>query len=64
MVQDACNFAVRIGLTTLLNGICCGAWVKMDRLLIVDSCHSGDIDFLVPLREQQESVYISICQLL
>lgn len=28
------------------------------------SCHSDDIDFLVPLREQQEPVFIIIYELL
>jgi hypothetical protein len=31
---------------------------------MVDSSHSGDIDFLVPLREQQESVFIKIFKIL
>jgi len=30
----------------------------------LSSCHSDDIDFLVPLREQQESVFVIIYELL
>jgi len=30
----------------------------------LSSCHSDDIDFLVPLREQQESVSLIIYELL
>lgn len=42
----------------------CLVWVKTNGSMVVDGCHSGDIDFLVPLREQQESVFISIYELL
>jgi hypothetical protein len=30
----------------------------------LSSCHSDDIDFLVPLREQQESVFVTMYELL
>lgn len=30
----------------------------------LSSCHSDDIDFLVPLREQQESVFVIMYELL
>lgn len=30
----------------------------------LSSCHLDDIDFLVPLREQQESVFVIIYELL
>lgn len=63
MVQVTSCFTLKFGVITLFYDICCRVWVKMDGSVIVDSCHSGDIDFLVPLREQQESVFISINQL-
>lgn len=41
--------------------LCVGYTVWVDGL---SSCHSDDIDFLVPLREQQESVFVIMYELL
>jgi hypothetical protein len=57
------NLSVSVDLATLFCDVGC-VCITVYGTMVVSSCHSDDIDFLVPLREQQESVFVSIYNLL
>lgn len=63
MAEIGRKFSVSVDLARVFCDVSC-AWVTVYGSMVVSSCHSDDIDFLVPLREQQESVFDRIYELL